>query len=187
MLFVSIKIPGAYKVALKLLSDQRGFFYRTYDQEVFAQQGLVTEWVQESHSFSAKIGTVRGMHFQQPPYAETKLVRAAHGRIYIALLDLRAGSLTFGQWDSIVLSSDSPYLLYAPKGVAMGMCTLTDNCSLIYKMDTVYHSESARTVRWNDPELRISWPLDAAPIISEKDKSAPTLKEFLTREGALVI
>jgi dTDP-4-dehydrorhamnose 3,5-epimerase len=187
MVFVPIKISGAFRVVLAPLHDHRGFFYRTYDRDVLTQHGLVTKWVQESHSFSAKKGTVRGLHFQCQPYAETKLVRASQGQIFMVLLDLRAGSSTFGQWDSIVLSSDSPELLYAPKGLAMGMCTLTNDCSLLYKMDIAYHSESTRTIRWDDPFLRISWPLSGAPTISEKDMSAPMLKEYLAREGALVI
>ena len=187
MNIVPVKISGAFRIVLAPLRDHRGFFYRTYDRDVLAQHGLVTKWVQESHSFSAKKGTVRGLHFQHPPHAETKLVRAGQGRIFMVLFDLRAGSPTFGQWDSVVLSSDLPEQLYAPKGLAMGMCTLTDDCSLFYKMDTAYHSDSAHTIRWNDPDLDISWPLNGAPVVSEKDMSAPMLKEFLAREGALFI
>lgn len=182
-----LKISGAFRIALAPHCDQRGFLVRTYDKDVFARQGLVTEWVQESHSFSAKKGTVRGLHFQRPPYAETKLVRVAQGRIFLAFLDLRAGSATFGHWDSVVLSADAPELLYAPKGLAMGICTLTDDCSLLYKMDAAYHPESARTIRWDAPELGIPWPLDGVPVISDKDLAAPTLKEFLAHDGALVV
>ena len=181
---IPLKIEGAFRVVLNPHQDHRCFFIRTYDQDELMKRGLVTQWIQESHSFSAKKGTLRGLHFQLPPYAETKLVRAAQGSIYMVLLDLRAGSPTFGRWDSVVLSIEKPELLYAPKGIATGMCTLTGNCSLLYKMDTPYDPKSARTVRWDDPALAIPWPADD-PILSEKDKVAPLLKDFLALEGPL--
>ncbi|NTV28860.1 MAG: dTDP-4-keto-6-deoxy-D-glucose epimerase [Candidatus Omnitrophica bacterium] len=186
MEFIPLKISGAYRVKLAPHHDHRGFLVRTYDKGPFVQRGLVSDWVQDIHSFSAKKGTVRGLHLQLPPHAETKLVRAGQGRIFMALLDLRAGSPTLGSWDSVVLSVDEPELLYAPKGLAMGMCTLTDNCSLLYKMDEEFHPESARTIRWDDPEAGIRWPLNDKPILSDKDMAAPTLKEFLASEGELV-
>ena len=181
---VPLKIDGAFRIVLDLHSDYRGFFIRTYDQDELMKRGLVTQWIQESHSFSAKKGTVRGLHFQVPPYAETKLVRAGQGSIFMVLLDLRAASSTFGRWDSVVLSIENPEVLYTPKGIALGMCTLTDNCSLLYKMDTPYEPKSARTVRWDDPALAIPWPVDN-PILSDKDKVAPLLNDFLASEGAL--
>ncbi len=184
MEFISLKIQGAFRINMNVLRDHRGFFMRTYDQDELKQHGLVTEWVQESHSFSATKGTVRGLHFQRPPHAETKLVRAAQGSILMVLLDLRETSLTFGSWDTVTLSIEKPELLYVPKGIAMGMCTLTDNCSLLYKMDTAYEPKSARTVRWNDPALAIPWPVND-PLLSDKDKTAPLLKDFLALEGAL--
>lgn len=184
---IPLKTVGAFRIILTPYRDQRGFFVRTYDREVLAHYGLVTEWVQESHSFSEKKGTVRGLHFQRPPHAETKLIRAAQGRIFMVLLDLREGSSTFGCWESVVLSIETPELLYAPKGLAMGMCTLTDNCSLLYKMDMQFHPESARSIRWNDPAIGIAWPLNGVSVISEKDAVAATLKEFLAQEGALVV
>jgi len=170
----------------ELRPDPRGFFIRTYDQEVLQRRGLVTQWVQESQSFSVQKGTVRGLHFQRPPFAETKIVRVGQGKVFIVLLDLRAGSRTFGSWDSLTLSIENPEFLYAPKGLAMGMCTLTDNCSLLYKMDTPYEPKSARTVRWNDPALAIPWPVDD-PVLSDKDKVAPLLDEYLALEGALTV
>lgn len=183
--FFPLKINGAFRMVLKPHSDHRGFFIRTYDQDEMNKRGLVTQWIQESHSFSAQKGTVRGLHFQAPPYAETKLIRAAQGKIFIALLDLRKDSPTIGSWDSVILSIETPELLYAPKGVAMGMCTMTNDCSLLYKMDTPYHPASARTVRWNDPALAIPWPLQGDPVVSDKDLAAPLLKDFLAIEGAL--
>ncbi len=179
-----LKIAGAFRIILQPHHDTRGFFIRTYDQDELARHGLVTQWIQESHSFSAKKGTIRGLHVQVPPCAETKLVRAAQGSIYMVLLDLRKNSATFGSWDSTVLSIEKPELLYTPKGIAMGMCTLTDQCSLLYKMDTAYEPKNARTIRWNDPSLAIPWPAEH-PILSDKDKAAPLLKDFLAQEVAL--
>ncbi len=184
MEIVPLKIDGAFRIVLEVHRDERGFFTRTYDQAEMMKRGLVTQWVQESHSFSAKKGTIRGLHFQLPPQAETKLVRAGQGSIFMVLLDLRAGSKTFGSWESATICMEQPELLYAPKGIAMGMCTMTDNCSLLYKMDTFYEPKNARTVRWNDPVLAIPWPVKD-PVISDKDKAAPLLKEFLAHEGAL--
>lgn len=184
MELIPLKIEGAFRVALNTLYDHRGFFVRTYDRDEFIKHKLVTEWMYEYHSFSAKKGIVRGLHFQRPPHAETKLVRVGQGRVYMILLDLRADSPTFGVWDNATLSIEKPELLYAPKGLAMGMCTLSDDCSLLYKMDQAYEPKSARTIRFNDPALAIPWPV-GEPILSDKDKAAPLLKDFLALEGAL--
>ena len=125
--------------------------------------------------------------FQRPPYAETKLIYVAQGKIFIVLVDLRAGSATFGRWDSVDLSIETPEFLYVPKGIAMGMCTLTDHCSLLYKMDAPYNKGSSRTIRWNDPDLNIPWPIDEELITSEKDSVAPLLKEYLAKDGAVIV
>ena len=183
MQLVPLSIPGAYRVLLDVKFDPRGFFVRTYDQAVFERNNLVTTWIQESHSFSSKEGTIRGLHFQNPPHSETKLVRAAQGTIFIVLLDIRAGSPAFGKWDRTEISFENNELLYVPKGIAMGMCTLTDNCSLLYKMDTEFHPESARTIRWNDPVLGIPWPVEQNPIITDKDRTAPLFREYVEQEG----
>jgi dTDP-4-dehydrorhamnose 3,5-epimerase len=183
MQLLPLSIPGAYRVLLDVKFDPRGFFVRTYDQAVFEQNNLVTTWIQESHSFSSKKGTIRGLHFQNPPHSETKLVRAAQGKIFIVLLDIRAESPAFGKWDRAEISIENNELLYVPRGIAMGMCTLTDNCSLLYKMDTEYRPESGRTIRWNDPELGIPWPVEQNPIISDKDRTAPLFREYLKQES----
>ncbi len=182
MQILPLSIPGAYRILLDPKTDPRGFFARTYDKAVFEQNGLVTSWVQENHSFSAKKGTVRGLHFQKSPYSETKLVRVAQGSIYVVLLDIRPESPMFGKWEGAEISAENSTMLYAPKGMAMGMCTLTDCCSLLYKMDAEYKPESARTIRWDDPELKIRWPLDQPPVLSDKDRSAPLFREYLKSE-----
>ncbi len=187
MEIIPLKIAGAFWIKLAPFRDHRGFFVRTYDRDILAKHGLVTEWIQESHSFAAHKDTVRGFHFQQQPYAETKLIRVVQGKVFMAILDIRQGSPTFGRWDSRELAFDDFGLMYVPKGVATGTCTLTDGCSLLYKMDTIYVPEAARTIRWDDPALGITWPLKAKPTISDKDKTAPLLKDFLASEGAVAV
>ncbi len=178
MKFNPLPIPGAYTVDLSPHQDQRGFFVRTYDEEMFKAQGLVTQWIQESHSFSAFKGTLRGLHFQHPPHAETKLVRAALGKIWMVMVDIRQDSAAFGRSVSVVLSADEPNLLYVPKGMALGMCTLTDQCILLYKMDHGYHPEVQGVIRWDDPELNIKWPIEGTPVLSPRDSQAPSFAEF---------
>jgi dTDP-4-dehydrorhamnose 3,5-epimerase len=181
MKFVPLQIPGAYRIDLSPHKDQRGFFVRTYDESFFKEQGLVTHWVQESHSFSAVKGTLRGLHFQRAPYAETKLIRAALGKIFMVMVDVRKGSNAFGTSVTTLLSADDPTLLYVPQGLALGMYTLTDNCILLYKMDSAYHPESQEVIRWNDPDINIRWPLEGTPVISERDAAAPSLKEYIKK------
>jgi len=182
---IALKVPGAFRIRLDIHRDNRGFFTRTYDKEFFAPQGLPVDWIQESHSFSAQKGTVRGLHFQRPPYAETKLVRIAHGKAFMAFVDLRKGAPTFGSWDGVTLVASDPELLYVPKGLALGMCTMTPDCSLLYKMDTAYHPQSAGTINWADRDLGIPWPLEGAPIISDKDVGAMSFSEFVVKEKGL--
>jgi dTDP-4-dehydrorhamnose 3,5-epimerase len=183
MKFTPLMIKGAYLIDLFAHKDQRGFFFRTYDEAFFRDYGLVTYWVQESHSFSSTKGTLRGLHFQKQPCAETKLIRVAQGGIFMVLVDLRKDSASFGKYITAVLSADKPQLLYAPQGLALGMYTLTDNCILLYKMDTEYVPASQRVIRWNDPDLNIQWPLEGAPVISDKDAAAPSFKDYIKELG----
>lgn len=183
MNFIPLQIPGSFRIQLDPFSDPRGYFVRTYDREFFERNNLITEWVQESQSFSLAKGTIRGLHFQAPPHSETKLVRAGQGKFFIVLLDIRPESSMFGKWVSVEISSDNNELLYVPKRIAMGMCTLSDNCSLLYKMDVKYNPESGRTILWNDPELNISWPVEGSPVISEKDRVAPGFRQCLQIES----
>jgi len=185
MLIKEGKLKGAFEITLKPQEDHRGFFMRTYDDEVFSSRGLHHDWVQENHSYSEKKGTLRGLHFQFPPHAETKLVRAVTGEVYMAFVDLRKGSATFGQWDSIILSEDNRKMLYVPQGLALGLCTLTDNCTLLYKMGDYYAPESQGVIKWDDPDIGIDWPLSIEPIISEKDSKAMSFRELTETYGGL--
>jgi len=186
MLIKERKLKGVFEIGLVPHEDHRGFFVRTYDDKLFSSYGLHRDWVQENHSYSKRKGTLRGLHFQFPPHAETKLVRAVSGEIYMAFVDLRKGLSTFGQWDGVILSEDNKKMLYIPKGLALGMCALTDNCTLLYKMDEYYMPESQGTIRWDDPDIGIDWPV-GNPILSEKDSKAKSFKEFVETCGGLEV
>jgi dTDP-4-dehydrorhamnose 3,5-epimerase len=186
MQIIERKIKGAFEIELEIHEDQRGFFMRTYDDALFQQHGLERQWVQENHSYSKQKGTIRGLHFQFPPHAETKLVRAVSGEIFMVFVDVRKNSSLFGHWDSVILSEQNKKMLYVPKGLALGMCTLTDHCTLLYKMSMYYTPQSQGTILWNDPALGIPWPA-SNPILSEKDAHAPSFKEFVKKFKGLEI
>jgi len=187
MKFVPLEIPGAFLIEPELHKDTRGYFVRIYDQHTMEKYGIAAEWMQESLSFSAVKGTLRGLHFQRPPHAEAKMVRVSQGEVFIVFVDLRRNSGFFGKTGSVVLSCDEPRLLYVPQGLALGMCTLTDHCSLYYKIDQIYSPESQGIIRWDDPDLNIRWPLEREPVISERDAAAPSFREFVDSEGGLVL
>lgn len=187
MVFREQNIKGVLEIQLEPKGDERGYFMRTYDRELFAKHGLGGEWIQESESFSKEKGTVRGLHFQFPPYAETKVVRAGSGEIFFAFVDLRKGSSTFGKWGSVTLSAAKKNVIVIPPGVANGMCTLTADCTLLYKIDVPYLAESQGSIKWNDPDLGIAWPVKAPASISEKDKNSQSFKEFVAKYGGLVV
>jgi len=174
------KIKGVYEIILQPYLDERGFFMRTYDINVFRKAGLHRDWMQENHSRSEQKGIIRGLHFQLPPYSETKLVRCIHGAVFDAFVDLRKGSDTFGKWDAIELSAENKKMIYIPRGLAHGFCTLTDISEVVYKVDNFYSPENERGLLWNDPDLNICWPVNK-PILSEKDGNNMTLRKFIER------
>lgn len=171
------KIKGVYEIALSPLGDHRGFFMRTYDNEIFKKNGLDRFWVQENHSSSRCKGVIRGLHFQLPPFSETKMVRCISGAILDVFVDLREGSDTFGEWGSIELSAENKKMVYIPRGFAHGFCTLTEQSEVVYKVDNFYAPENERGLLWNDPEININWPVSEV-ILSEKDKTNMTLSAF---------
>ena len=180
MIIKQRKFKGVFEIQLKPHEDERGFFMRVYDDKIFEEHKIHKKWVQENHSLSVEEGVIRGMHFQLPPNSETKLVRAVRGEIYDAFVDLRKDSLTFGQWDSIILSAKNKKMIYIPRGFAHGFCTLTKNSEVLYKVDSYYAQDSEETIRWNDSDLKINWPVEN-PILSEKDSKAKTFKEFVEK------
>jgi len=184
MLIKKKRLEGVFGIDLEPHEDQRGFFMRTYDNKLFRNHGLHQNWVQESHSYSKKKDIIRGLHFQFPPYAETKLIRTVTGEIFTVVVDVRKGSATFGKWDSMIISENNKKMLYIPRGFALGMCTLTHNCTLLYKIDNYYAPESQGAIKWNDLDLGIEWPIKN-PIISERDSKAMSFKEFVEKYGGL--
>ena len=180
------KIKGVFEIKLEVHEDFRGFFMRTYDDTLFQHYNLEKRWVQENHSYSKKKGTIRGLHFQFPPNTETKLLRAVHGRIFMVYVDIRKNSSKFGCWDNVILSDQNKKMLYVPKGLALGMCTLTNDCTLLYKMSAYYAPQSQGTILWNDPNLGIPWPT-TKPILSEKDAKAKSFKEFVKTYGGIEV
>lgn len=168
MIFIETKLSGAFIIKPELLEDDRGFFSRTFCRKEFEMNGLNPHLVQCSISFNEKAGTLRGMHYQQTPYAEVKLVRCTMGAIYDVILDLRPESPTFRQWTAIELSAENHLMLYIPEGFAHGFQTLRDNNEVFYQMSDFYHPEAARGIRWNDPAFNIQWPMKVV-IISSKD------------------
>jgi dTDP-4-dehydrorhamnose 3,5-epimerase len=169
MIITPIKLRDAYLIDLEQLEDERGFFARTWCQQEFAQYGLDPRLVQCNTSFNLRKGTLRGMHFQLPPAAETKLVRCVRGGIYDVIIDLRSDSETFQKWQAVELTAENRTALYIPKGFAHGFQTLEDNTELYYQMSDLYAPEYARGLRWNDPFFNIHWP-EPVSVISKRDQ-----------------
>ncbi|NLZ84061.1 MAG: dTDP-4-dehydrorhamnose reductase, partial [Clostridiales bacterium] len=160
----------------KVFGDHRGWFTETYSKTKFQELGIDIEFVQDNHSMSAQKGTLRGLHFQTNPRAQTKLVRCTKGKILDVAIDLRKGSSTYKQWIGIELSEDNKKQLLIPKGFAHGFLTLTDDVEVQYKVDEYYAPECDRSIRFDDPEIGVDWGIED-PILSEKDLKAPLLKD----------
>ncbi len=172
MIFTRMGIEGAYIIEPEPLADERGFFARSFCEEEFRKNGLETEIVQCNISYNKKSGTLRGMHYQIPPFEEAKIVSCTRGSIYDVVLDLRRGSPSYCRWFATELSENNYTMVYVPKGCAHGFLTLEDDCMVYYQMTEFFHPECARGVRWDDPAFGITWP-HPAEIISEKDQSYP--------------
>lgn len=170
MIFTATKLQGAFIIDPERLEDERGFFARTWCQREFAVHGLSPKWVQCNISFNTQKGTLRGMHYQAAPYAETKLIRCTMGAIYDVIIDLRPDSPTFKQWLAVELTADNRCMLYVPGGFAHGFLTLANHTEVLYQMSEFYVAESARGVRWNDPAFGIQWPADVK-VISDRDRN----------------
>jgi dTDP-4-dehydrorhamnose 3,5-epimerase len=169
MIFSKTAIPGAFLISLNRNDDERGFFARTFCRSEFTKHGLNSDLVQCSISFNEQRGTLRGMHFQKPPYEETKIVRCTMGAMYDVIIDLRPDSPTFRQWLSFELNAENRLMLYIPRGLAHGFLTLENNTEVFYQMFDQYVPESAVGVRWNDTAFGIKWP-ETPKIISVKDQ-----------------
>jgi dTDP-4-dehydrorhamnose 3,5-epimerase len=170
--FTECPLPGAYVVDLEPRPDERGFFARTFCVDEFKEHGLEHEIVQTNLSRNTRAGTLRGMHYQKAPHAETKMVRCVSGAIYDVILDLRPDSPTYGKWHGVELSRANGRLLYVPKGFAHGYQSLTDDSEVLYFVTEFYTPSHEAGVRWNDPAFSIRWPI-ADPILSPKDADRP--------------
>jgi dTDP-4-dehydrorhamnose 3,5-epimerase len=169
MLFTETQLKGAYIIDPERLADERGFFARTWDRHEFEARGLNTSLAQCNISYNARRGTLRGMHYQIDPHAETKLVRCTTGAIYDVVIDLRPGSPTLRQWLAVELSAANRRMLYIPPGFAHGFQTLEDHSEVFYQMADFYAPDYARGVRWNDPAFGIVWPITERRILAERD------------------
>jgi dTDP-4-dehydrorhamnose 3,5-epimerase len=169
LIFTETKLKGAFLIEPEILEDDRGFFARTWCERQFGARGLNSRFVQCNISFNKKRGTLRGMHYQNAPHEEAKLVRCTMGAIYDVIIDLRCGSPTFKHWVATELTATNRLILYAPEGFAHGFQTLEDNSEVFYQMSTFYFAESSSGVRWNDPAFGIEWPSDVQ-ILSGRDR-----------------
>jgi dTDP-4-dehydrorhamnose 3,5-epimerase len=176
MKFTPAAIDGVYIIDLQPIADNRGWFARSYCKKEFAAIGHTKEWVQLNHSFTARKGTIRGMHYQLPPFSEIKLVRCIAGAVMDVVIDLRKGSKTFLNWINVELSADNKKMIYIPEGFAHGFQALTDTCELIYHHSAFYTPGSEGGIRYNDPMVNIQWPLPVTDI-SDRDQSHLLLNE----------
>jgi len=178
MQVLKTKIPGLLIIKPDVFEDERGYFFETFNKEKFAGN-IENEFVQDNESSSQK-GVLRGLHFQNPPYAQGKLVRVIKGAVLDVVVDIRKKSPTYGQWNSIVLSEENKTMFWVPPGFAHGFLTLENNTIFSYKCTQFYNKESEGSILWNDPILNIDWEIDE-PILSEKDKIAPEFKNFISQ------
>lgn len=176
-----LELDGLLEVRPKRVSDERGFFSEVWREDQMAEAGIEASFVQDNHSFSAARGVLRGLHFQQPPADQHKLVRVSRGSIFDVAVDIRRGSRTFGQWAGLVISAVEWNQLFVPRGFAHGFVALEESTEVLYKVSASYSPEHERAVRFDDPAIGIEWPVEtAALILSDKDRSAPPLAEVET-------
>lgn len=177
MSFQKTDIPGLWVFEPKVYEDPRGYFFESYNEKIFRQQGLNTRWVQDNQSASA-YGVIRGLHYQLNPHAQIKLVRVLQGTILDVVVDIRNGSPAYGKVFSIELSAENKKQLLIPAGLAHGFSVLSDKADVLYKCDAFYNKESEAGIRYDDPVLNIDWKIPAHKIIvSEKDRQLPLLKD----------
>jgi len=176
---VELAIPDVKIIRAKKFGDHRGFFSETYSKRVFDAAGLALDFVQDNQSLSAEVGTVRGLHFQLPPFAQDKLLRVTKGAVFDVAVDIRRGSPTFGRHVSAVISAEEWNQILIPIGFAHGFCTLEPDTEVLYKVTNFYSPQHDRGLLWNDPELGIDWPVAADKArLSDKDRKHPRLAEL---------
>lgn len=174
MEIINTDINEVKVVKPQVFGDNRGWFYESYSYEKLKALGIETVFIQDNRSYSAQKGTLRGIHFQKSPWAQTKLICCTRGKILDVAVDLRKGSPTYLKWVSVELSEENKYMLYIPKGFGHGFVTLTDDVEVLYKVDEYYNRESDRSIRFDDKEIGVDWGI-ISPVLSQKDLSAPLL------------
>ena len=177
---IDTAIEGVYIIESDCYGDNRGWFMETYNKQKFHELGIDTIFVQDNMSYSAQKGTLRGLHYQRAPYSQAKLVRCTKGTVIDVAVDLRKGSPTYCKWTSCELSSENKRMFYLPKGMAHGFLTISDDVEFQYKCDELYNKESEGGIRYDDPTINVDWGSllnGIEPILSDKDKCAPTLEE----------
>ena len=173
--FQRLRIPEVVLIETQTSFDNRGFFMELYKTSEFVANGIPQTFVQDNYSHSHR-GVLRGLHYQQPPRAQGKLVMALKGEIFDVAVDIRTGSPTYGQWAGLVLSSERFRMLYVPAGFAHGFCVLSEEASVVYKVTEEYAPDLDRGIVWNDPDIGIQWPI-TEPTLSQKDAQLPLLSE----------
>lgn len=179
MKIIKTNLQDVLIIETDVYGDHRGFFTESYSTTKFKENGIDQHFIQDNHSLSVEPGVLRGMHFQTPPKAQTKLVRSTTGVIYDVLVDLRVGSPSYGKWEGYILSEFNHRQLLVPKGFAHGFMTLTPNCNVQYKVDELYSQEHDGGIYFDDKEIGIEWPMPVNKlVISDKDTKHPLFKDF---------
>lgn len=172
MIFTKTKLEGVFVIDVEKSKDERGFFTTSWNENIYYQHGIDLRFTELDISFNKTKGTLRGLHYEKPPYERTKLVRCTRGKIFDVVLDLRSNSSTFKQWIATELSADNYKMNYIPNGCAHGFQTLEDDTEVLYLISQDYYSQHTHTARWNDQAFKITWPLTPS-IISKKDSTCP--------------
>lgn len=176
--FFKTPIEGLMVLVPTVFKDNRGYFYETYNQKTAAEGGITVRFVQDNESFSA-YGTLRGLHFQKPPFSQAKLVRVLSGAVWDVAVDLRKDSLTFGQWYGVELSAENKKQFFIPRGFAHGFSVLTPTAAFAYKCDNFYNKASEGGILYNDPDLNIDWRMDLTKaVLSAKDLQNPSFASY---------
>jgi dTDP-4-dehydrorhamnose 3,5-epimerase len=176
----ALTIPDVKIIRPKKFEDPRGFFSETYNNKVYAEAGIDLDFVQDNHSLSKESGTIRGLHYQGHPFAQDKLVRVVSGRIFDVAVDIRRSSPTFGKWVGVEISADKWNQVLIPGGFAHGFCTLEPDTEVIYKVTNYYSPQHEFGIRWNDPDLKVGWPVpEGHAHLSEKDRQLPFFQDVV--------
>ncbi|HIS96088.1 MAG TPA: dTDP-4-dehydrorhamnose 3,5-epimerase [Candidatus Ventricola gallistercoris] len=174
---IETSLPGVCIVEPQVFGDHRGYFMETYNRKAFEEIGIPHTFVQDNQSFSAQKGTLRGIHFQNAPFAQAKLVRVTRGAVMDVAVDLRKGSPTYKRWVAVELSAENKRMLFIPRGFGHGFKTLTEDVEFCYKVDNLYSKACDRGIRYNDPSIGVDWGMIDEKLLSQKDTTSPLLEE----------